>query len=78
MALFKVYRGVASKLPPELHDGYAYFTTDDGKFYIDTASKRTLINPDPQDGVEIDTTEGWASKSSIVSKRGVIYVYSDY
>ena len=31
MALFKVYRGLSSSLPEGLHDGYAYFTTDDGK-----------------------------------------------
>ena len=33
-------------MPSAIHDGYAYFTTDDGKFYIDTDKKRVLINPD--------------------------------
>ncbi len=57
MALFKVFRGTSSNLPAEIHDGYAYLTTDDGKFYIDTASKRILINPDidvPSDAEDID------------------------
>ena len=40
MALFKIYRGLSTdftldKVP--LHDGYAYFTPDDGGFYIDAA-----------------------------------------
>lgn len=37
MALFKVFKGVKSSLPSLLssQDGYCYFTTDDGMFYID-------------------------------------------
>lgn len=35
MALFKPYRGARSDLPAEMHDGYAYFCTDDGSFHID-------------------------------------------
>jgi len=46
MALFKVFRGTSKDLPSVIHDGYAYLTTDDGKFYIDTSTKRILINPD--------------------------------
>lgn len=46
MALFKIFRGTSENLPNNLHDGYAYFTTDDGKFYIDTSNKRILVNPD--------------------------------
>ena len=45
MALFKVARGLAAALPSQITDGYAYFTTDDGKFYIDAGVKRTAINP---------------------------------
>ena len=45
MALFKVARGVAANLPNKITDGYAYFTTDDGKFYIDAGVNRTAINP---------------------------------
>ena len=46
MALFKIFRGTSEDLPSTIHDGYAYFTTDDGKFYIDTSQKRILVNPD--------------------------------
>ena len=38
MALFKILRGDSSSLTSQdLHDGYAYFTPDDGRFYIDVA-----------------------------------------
>ena len=51
MALFKVFRGRKANLPVNTTDGYAYFTTDDGKFYIDAAGQgetiaaRSCINP---------------------------------
>lgn len=51
MALFKVFRGKKVNLPNTLIDGYAYYTTDDGKFYIDAAgqgetlAERKCINP---------------------------------
>lgn len=35
MALFKVNRGLEENLPQARNDGWAYFTTDNGKFYID-------------------------------------------
>ena len=36
MALFKPFRGSRTSLDAqELHDGYAYFCTDDGTFHID-------------------------------------------
>lgn len=35
MALFKPFRGTRTTLPAEMHDGYAYFCTDDGSFHID-------------------------------------------
>ena len=36
MALFKIKKGLKSNLPKTYNEGYCYFTTDDGKFYIDT------------------------------------------
>ena len=63
MALFKIFRGTSENLPSIVHDGYAYLTTDDGKFYVDTKEKRILINPDTssadkisylQDGIMTD------------------------
>ena len=41
MALFKIEKGMAANLltnRPNAVEGYCYFTTDDGKFYIDTES----------------------------------------
>ena len=35
MALFKILRGNANSLPPNYHDGWAYFTTDTHEFFID-------------------------------------------
>ena len=35
MALFKVLRGNRSNLPGAKHDGWAYFCTDTGEFFID-------------------------------------------
>lgn len=44
MALFKVSKGLAKNLitnVPNAKEGFAYFTTDDGKFYIDIAGDGT-------------------------------------
>ena len=38
MALFKINKGDSSRLESQkAHEGYAYFTPDNGKFYIDVA-----------------------------------------
>jgi hypothetical protein len=38
LALFKISKGLNANLPSARRDGYAYFTTDDGKFWIDFQS----------------------------------------
>ena len=52
--LFKILRGPSSRISKdktEFHDGYAYFTPDDGGFYIDAedtdtgAQNRIRVNP---------------------------------
>ena len=55
MSLFKILKGDSSRISTDItpfHDGYAYFTPDDGGFYIDSADngeqKRTRINPSVQ------------------------------
>lgn len=52
MSLFKILRGSSSRIDTAttpFHDGYAYFTPDDGGFYIDAEDsgeqKRIRINP---------------------------------
>lgn len=42
MALFKILKGESTNLKKvKATDGYAYFTPDDGKFYIDIATTDT-------------------------------------
>ena len=44
MALFKTFKGLSEHLmsgKPNAVEGYAYFTTDDGKFYIDISTANT-------------------------------------
>lgn len=44
MALFKVMRGESSALSSqELHDGYAWYTVDEGGFYIDAETNNTVV-----------------------------------
>ena len=54
MALFKILRGASSRVSTEttpFHDGYAYFTPDDGVLYIDAdndgVEERIPINSKP-------------------------------
>jgi len=47
LALFKIEKGLKDNLTknrPNITEGYCYFTTDDGKFYIDTDTKRICLN----------------------------------
>ena len=54
MALFKILKGNSKNLPEQkATEGYAYFTPDDGKFYIDIAttnSKDDVIVGNINDG----------------------------
>lgn len=43
MSLFKISRGAENKLPSKLTDGYAYFTTDNGNFYIDHPNAQGVL-----------------------------------
>lgn len=59
MALFKILKGDSSRIDTNttpFHDGYAYFTPDDGGFYIDSedngTQRRIRINPVQQAGEE--------------------------
>lgn len=44
MALFKVKRGNRAELPEAKTDGYAYFCTDDGSFWIDYADANGTLH----------------------------------
>ena len=43
MALFKILRGSHENLPDKKTDGYCYFTTDTGMFYIDISDNPIVI-----------------------------------
>ena len=58
MALFKISKGLKANLPATYNEGYCYFTTDDGKFYIDTsgaAAGRICLNANAADKLTIST-----------------------
>ena len=61
MALFKSLRGKRENLPSTKTDGYAYFCTDDGTFWIDytdengTLQRKQLYVDNA--GVELTDTE---------------------
>ena len=58
MALFKIEKGLAANLGvnrPNAVEGYCYFTSDDGKFYIDIANG-TAKTPAENNGVLAGST----------------------
>lgn len=73
MALFKILRGNSSNLEAQtFHDGYAYFTPDTGKFYIDATvgnnDERILINPDaPSVMAQSEATAGTATTARSIT-----------
>lgn len=79
MALFKILRGDSSRISTDItpfHDGYAYFTSDDGGFYIDSeqdgVQKRHRINPDTG-GTAISATllsSAWENGRQIIPVDG--------
>lgn len=80
---FKVFRGKAEDMPIQRHDGYIYFTIDEGKFYIDTKTtngivKRILINDNKKEGIFSNTKINWDSQPFLVSEKNFIYIYTDY
>lgn len=81
MALFKILKGESSRISTDttpFNEGYAYFTPDDGGFYIDAkvsdANKRIRINPKARESKSINATlsgEGWIEQSQTVTVTGV-------
>ena len=71
MALFKILRGLSESLDSvELHDGYAYFTPEDGMFYIDYdpqengSGERIPINSFNRGWFKIEGTISWSGTST--------------
>lgn len=82
MALFKILKGDSSRISTDVtpfHDGYAYFTPDDGAFYIDSEDngeqKRHRINPVNSSGsTAVSATllsGGWSSGEQTLQISGV-------
>jgi hypothetical protein len=61
LALFKIEKGLANNLAknrPNTVEGYCYVTTDDGKFYIDTATANGTANRIVLNAGTADRTKG--------------------
>ena len=82
MALFKILKGDSSRISTDVtpfHDGYAYFTPDDGGFDIDSEDngeqKRHRINPVNSSGsTAVSATllsGGWSSGEQTLQISGV-------
>ena len=82
MALFKILKGDSSRISTDVtpfHNGYAYFTPDDGGFYIDSEDngeqKRHRINPVNSGGsTAVSATllsGGWSSGEQTLQISGV-------
>lgn len=59
MALFKIYKGSAANLNTATpvkyaNEGFAYFTTDEGKLYIDVAGNGTTVATIGEDRIPLN------------------------
>ncbi len=77
--LFKMLKGDSSRISLDItpfHDGWCYYTTDDGKLYIDSEDggkqKRTCINP--TSGGASRAVTGTLTKNGWVSGRQTLPV----
>lgn len=82
MSLFKILKGDSSRIDTSVtpfHDGYAYFTPDDGGFYIDSeyngVQSRIRVNPvNGSASTAITATlfaDAWSSSQQSVTIEGV-------
>lgn len=81
MALFKILKGKSTSLPSVQNtEGYAYFTPDDGKFYIDVEKAET---DDPiiignHIGEKIQQSDGSYKTPNRICINQKIFTYNDY
>lgn len=78
MSLFKIFKGDSTRISTgttQFHEGYAYFTPDDGKFYIDatvgSTDKRICINPASKAISATLKADGWSSGKQTLSITGM-------
>lgn len=70
MALFKSLRGKRENLPSTKTDGYAYFCTDDGTFWIDYKDENNVLQRKQINAKDAETLMG-ASISTILNSSDV-------
>ena len=70
MALFKSLRGKRENLPSTKTDGYAYFCTDDGTFWIDYKDENNVVQRKQINAKDAETLMG-ASISTILNSSDV-------
>lgn len=76
MATFKPMRGDSGRLNSQpVHDGRMWYTTDDGKLYIDHGDVRRLINPD---AIKVGSRAKWDANPELIGEADTIYVYTDF
>ena len=69
MALFKAFRGMRESLDEqELHDGHAYFCTDDGTFHIDYVDSEGNLQ---RKQINADTITGSISSAQVTHGEGL-------
>ena len=73
MALFKQLRGTRASLNSQpLHDGYAYFCTDDGSFHIDGTDKNGVLKRKQITANKTSTislpASGWTEATNVYSQ----------
>ena len=66
MALFKSLRGKRENLPSTKTDGYAYFCTDDGTFWIDYKDQNGTLQRKQLNAKQAETLMG-ASLSTVLN-----------
>lgn len=77
MSLFKILKGDSSRISTDVtpfHDGYAYFTPDDGGFYIDATTggqnQRIRVNESKVISVTL-RANGWSGSTQTIAVEGL-------
>lgn len=83
MALFKIFKGKPENLgklgntTENTNEGYAYFTPEDGKFYIDVDSGNKAIVGN-YFGEQIQQKDGTIATANRICINQKIFTYNDY
>lgn len=87
MALFKIFKGTADNFKDPnnnkintTNSGYAYFTPDDGKFYIDVCEDNEHLTPVIGNyvGEPIQQEDGTFAEANRICINQKLFTYNDY